>query len=84
MPTVIVLDVSLSMTRLVPNQASDLQTKHTYHSLAVQGIHQFLDYLSENSRLEHVSIVSTFFRSYLPILTYKTILLFVYMFVYMR
>lgn len=64
MPTVIVLDVSLSMTRFVPGQSSDISNKHTYHSLAVQGIHQFLEYLSETSRLEHVSLVSTFSTIY--------------------
>lgn len=56
MPTIVVLDVSLSMTRLIPGQ-SDEQVI-TYHQLAVQGINQFLDYLSSTSKLEYVSLVS--------------------------
>lgn len=55
MPTIVVLDVSLSMTRLVPGQGED---QITYHQLAVQGINQFLDYLATTSKLEYVSLVS--------------------------
>ncbi|XP_063698589.1 integrator complex subunit 14 [Culicoides brevitarsis] len=52
MPTIIALDVSLSMTRTVPGNNSQ-----TFHSLAVHGINTFLDYLQENSRLEQVSLI---------------------------
>jgi hypothetical protein len=55
MPTVIALDVSLSMTRYVPNQPNDESL--TYHQLAVQGINNLLDYLSKNAKLEFVSLV---------------------------
>lgn len=55
MPTIIVLDVSLSMTRFIPGQGEE---QVTYHQLAVQGINQFLDYLSSTSKLEYVSLVS--------------------------
>lgn len=55
MPTIIVLDVSLSMTRFIPGQTEE---QVTYHQLAVQGINQFLDYLSSTSKLEYVSLVS--------------------------
>lgn len=60
MPTVIVLDVSLSMTRICTNITNTNKDapQYSYHALAVEGIHQFLDYLSANSRLEHVSLVS--------------------------
>lgn len=56
MPTVIVLDVSLSMTRLIPGQSEDENL--TYHTLSIQGINQFLDYLTVTSKLEYVSLVS--------------------------
>lgn len=55
MPTVLVLDVSLSMIRPIPGQTDDV----TYHLLAVHGINQFLDYLTASSKLEYVSLVST-------------------------
>lgn len=70
MPTVIVLDVSLSMTRELPGQAFDDHPQQTYFSLAVQGIHKFLDYLAATSRLEHVSLVSNLFNLWL-ILAYN-------------
>lgn len=56
MPTVLVLDVSLSMIRSIPGQTGEEQV--TYHQLAVQGINQFLDYLTATSKLEYVSLVS--------------------------
>uniref|UniRef100_A0A336M856 CSON011847 protein n=1 Tax=Culicoides sonorensis TaxID=179676 RepID=A0A336M856_CULSO len=55
MPTVIALDVSLSMTRAVPGNS-----QQTYHSLAVIGINCFLNYLQENSKLEQVSLRGSF------------------------
>lgn len=55
MPTIVVLDVSLSMTRFIPGQSEE---QVTYHQLAIQGINQFLDYLSATSKLEYVSLVS--------------------------
>lgn len=58
MPTIIVLDVSLSMIRPVPGQTGD-EAIISYHQLAVQGINQFLDYLTSTSKLEYVSLVST-------------------------
>lgn len=62
MPTVIALDVSLSMRRPVigtgqnDGPQSDQMTKH---HLAVQGILSLLHYLQTNSKLEFVSLVST-------------------------
>lgn len=59
MPTIIALDVSLSMTRTVPvanNGANDENI--TYHQLAIQGINEFLNYLTKNAKLEYVSLVS--------------------------
>jgi hypothetical protein len=56
MPTVIVIDVSLSMTRpvILP------ETGETYsrHQLGVCGINVLLDYLAVHSKLEFVSLVS--------------------------
>lgn len=55
MPTVILLDVSLSMTKQIPEKSE------TYHQLAKKAIKQFLDYLSTQSKqLEFVSLVSRF------------------------
>lgn len=59
MPTVIALDVSLSMTREVPAANNSNEEGLTYHQLAVQGINEFLSYLSKHSKLEFVCLVST-------------------------
>uniref|UniRef100_A0A336MTQ4 CSON001161 protein n=1 Tax=Culicoides sonorensis TaxID=179676 RepID=A0A336MTQ4_CULSO len=59
MPTVIALDVSLSMTRAVLGNS-----QQTYHSLAVIGINCFLNYLQENSRLEQVSLSDVLFKCF--------------------
>lgn len=58
MPTVILLDVSLSMTR--PVQLCD-GTETTRKQLAVHGINAFLDHLSVHSKLEFISLVSNHF-----------------------
>lgn len=56
MPTVILLDVSLSMTRpLLLNDG----TETTRKQLAEIGINAFLDQLSVHSKLEFISLVST-------------------------
>lgn len=56
MPTVILLDVSLSMSRPVINlENNDLLTRH---QIAVQGINSFLDSLAIYSKLEFISLVS--------------------------
>lgn len=57
MPTVILLDVSLSMTR--PVQLSD-GTESTRKQLAEIGINAFLDHLSIHSKLEFISLVSIY------------------------
>lgn len=63
MPTVIALDVSLSMRRPVTgfggNDASQGE-QLTRHNLAVQGINLLLNYLQINSKLEFVSLVKYF------------------------
>lgn len=57
MPTVLLLDVSLSMTRPIPPvENNEITRKH----LAVQGIRAFLDHLSIHSKLEFISLVSVF------------------------
>lgn len=55
MPTVIALDLSLSMLRSVRCSSGTLN----YHQMAVQLIDEFLDYLQANVKLEYVSLVST-------------------------
>lgn len=56
MPTIIALDVSLSMTRQVAihNKSETV----SYHQIAVKSINRFLDYLNKHSKLEFVSLVS--------------------------
>lgn len=60
MPTVIALDVSLSMRRPVISTGIDASQNEqlTRHHLAVQGINTLLNYLQVNSKLEFVSLVS--------------------------
>lgn len=60
MPTIIALDVSLSMTRAVPITINGVNDENsiTYSQLAIQGINAFLNYLTKNSKLEYVSLVS--------------------------
>ncbi|XP_074650578.1 integrator complex subunit 14-like [Tubulanus polymorphus] len=54
MPTVILLDVSLSMSRKVSSDTGEnLQRQH----YAIHGINTFLDYLSISNKLEFVSLV---------------------------
>ncbi|XP_050305476.1 integrator complex subunit 14 [Anthonomus grandis grandis] len=55
MPTVILLDVSLSMTR--PVQLSD-GTETTRKQLAISGINTFLDHLSIHSKLEFIALMA--------------------------
>lgn len=55
MPTIILLDVSLSMTRPV-HLADGGET--TRKQLAILGINAFLDHLSIHSKLEFISLVS--------------------------
>lgn len=54
MPTVILLDLSLSMTR--PVVLAD-NNETTRKQLAVQGINAFLDCLSIHSKLEFIALV---------------------------
>ena len=58
MPTVVALDVSLSMSRPVLTEASEeYQRRH----FAIHGIGTFLDVLSSSCKLEFVSLVGCFF-----------------------
>ena len=56
MPTVILLDVSLSMSRPVamPETTEEFQRRH----LAIHGINAFLDYCATHTKLEFISLVS--------------------------
>lgn len=65
MPTVILLDVSLSMAQpvVVPDSEKVNLTRKT---LAIHGLNVFLDYLAAHSKLEFVALVSTAnFRQFL-------------------
>ena len=57
MPTILLLDTSLSMTRPVPttDNTEEYQRRH----LAIHGINAFLDHLTANAKLEFVSLVSS-------------------------
>ena len=59
MPTIIVLDISLSMRRTViaANGIDSLSNEPTRHHLAVCGIHTLLQYLQSHCKLEFVSLV---------------------------
>ena len=68
MPTMIALDVSLSMRRPVPSATitDNLPSEQlTRHHLALQGINVLLNYLQANSKLEFVSLVIIIFYIYL-------------------
>lgn len=69
MPTIIALDVSLSMTRIVPAASNHpLDEKLTYHQLAIHGIKEFLDHLTKYSKLEYVALVSVqMYYCFLPL-----------------
>ncbi|XP_048006221.1 integrator complex subunit 14 [Leguminivora glycinivorella] len=56
MPTVILLDVSLSMSRTVPTL--DPIENHTRLTVATAAINSFLDFLSIHARLEYVALVT--------------------------
>ncbi|PSN37585.1 von Willebrand factor A domain-containing protein 9 [Blattella germanica] len=56
MPTVIVVDVSLSMSR--PVIIPETGETYTHQSLAVYGINTLLEYLSVHSKLEFVSLIA--------------------------
>lgn len=56
MPTVILMDVSLSMSRPVPT--SDTTETHTRHTIATAAVNTFLDYLTIHAKLEYVALVS--------------------------
>lgn len=65
MPTVILLDVSLSMCRMVPvfndsgNSSDNSTTQQSYQlkTLAAQGLNSFLDYQTQNCKLEFTSLM---------------------------
>ncbi|XP_018398883.1 PREDICTED: von Willebrand factor A domain-containing protein 9 [Cyphomyrmex costatus] len=60
MPTVIALDVSLSMRRrgsMIGNEYSPNYESLTRHQLALHGINTLLHYLQVNSKLEFVAVV---------------------------
>ncbi|XP_072935965.1 integrator complex subunit 14 [Epargyreus clarus] len=56
MPTVILMDTSLSMSRPVASDTGDNST--TRFNVATAAVNSFLDYLSIHAKLEHVALVS--------------------------
>ncbi|GLH02323.1 Integrator complex subunit 14 [Gryllus bimaculatus] len=56
MPTVIVVDVSLSMTRPVP--VPDSVETYSRLNLAIHGVNSLLDYLALHSKLEFVALIA--------------------------
>lgn len=62
MPTIILFDVSLSMTR--PVQISE-NSETTRKQLAVNGLNTFLDHLSVHSKLEFISLVSSYSNTFM-------------------
>lgn len=56
MPTVIVIDVSLSMTRPVP--VPDSVETYSKLNLALHGVNTLLDYLAVHSKLEFVALIA--------------------------
>lgn len=64
MPTVILLDVSLSMSQqfIQPENSNIILTRL---QLAIQGINTFLDNLAIYSKLEFVTLVSDLFLNYI-------------------
>ncbi|XP_063221536.1 integrator complex subunit 14 [Bacillus rossius redtenbacheri] len=56
MPTVIVIDVSLSMSE--PIELPETGEVVTKQFLAVQGVNTLLDYLAANCKLEYVSVIA--------------------------
>ncbi|XP_067002989.1 integrator complex subunit 14 [Anabrus simplex] len=56
MPTVIVIDVSLSMTR--PVLLPETGEAYNRHHLAIHGVNTLLDYLAVHSKLEFVSLIA--------------------------
>lgn len=58
MPTVILLDVSLSMTK--PIETVD-NTESSPKQLAIHGINAFLDTINANTKLEFISLVRYYF-----------------------
>lgn len=51
------LQVSLSMSRVAYTNRDGVEI--TYSQIAVNGINEFLDYLTKNKTMEFVSLVST-------------------------
>lgn len=67
MPTLLLLDVSLSMLRPVPSV--DAPENLTRHTIASAAINSFLDHLNEHAKLEYVALgtfSSTYESKYLP------------------
>jgi hypothetical protein len=59
MPTVLLLDVSMSMSRMIPVTATSSPAAEpcSYRQLAIRAINSFLDHLATNNKLEFVSLV---------------------------
>ncbi|KAL9930827.1 integrator complex subunit 14 isoform 1-T1 [Glossina fuscipes fuscipes] len=56
MPTIIALDISISMQRVIAGRSEELAL--TYHQLALKGISQFLEHLGAAAKLEYVALIT--------------------------
>lgn len=56
MPTLLLLDMSLSMLRPVP--LPDATESHTRHTIASAAINSFLDHLNVHAKLEYVALMT--------------------------
>lgn len=56
MPTIIALDTSLSMQRIIPGRSEE--NALTYHQLALKGISQLLEHLAATSKLEFAALLT--------------------------
>lgn len=59
MPTVLALDVSLSMSR--PVQMADCAEEYQRRNLAIHGIETLVDYMTQNCKLEFTSLVCCYY-----------------------
>ena len=59
MPTVLLLDVSLSMSQ--PAELNEGPSDYQRRHIATNGINSLLDYMTSHNKLEFVSLVSFFY-----------------------
>ena len=58
MPTVVLLDVSLSMLKTIQDGEQQVDNSVNKRLLSIRGLYSFFDYLSENCKLEFTSLIA--------------------------